>query len=731
MSDDKAKPVMAPIAIEACGGGGQSGLIVSINPHEEHKRMEEAFQDIIRKAPKSTIELGQSVTDCLSVYNIRHAFDRLNVEKIKMFPHSVLETTAAYLQIIVGSRKLDIKRVQNREDLASIIVSQIQNHLPEVCIECGQTYTVQVGEERSRHCYGCGQGSHDCYKNQKSEEDQHFIEVRYRYAYDVGFVWLCTHHAKLFFDLETSVNKEAMRNLPARKYSPMTPKPDIVDYQCNTSSITRGLTGMTGMTSLRERELGYPGYDQFDRYQIVPGNTELTKQRLLDAERNRTQEIMLKAEDHRRRAEDMMRRDDLQRAGDMYLRSSSDRPNLSNEVCRHYKMGRCKHGPSGIINGACPFLHPPQCLKYVTYGTTPGLGCNKGLYCENLHAEASQSYLRGAGAPMESRMVNYPFASNRSPRRLPELPHMPTTDPLLVPRIQVSDQYLLPHSQSVDPYLSTSHMQRSDPYLLHDPIERKQIMLQQRQDSLETTLNEICSTLTGYEPRLRTSPVHMDMQPRHYASDIQPQVYTQRMYGQDLQPRMYSSDLQPRMYSTTHQQQPRLYSTAQQQQPRMIAPDLQTGMYASSLQPRMHQSMVAPELHQQVMYNSSLQQPMNAAANMQHTRMATTNMHQPMMTNVSMPMNTVTMQPANTSNMQQMSTNNPQQMNVSNMPQQQQPMTSMVQQPMATNQQQMATNQQPMNTANMQQQPRIQVQPVTPTEVQQQPVQQSQQQSGL
>jgi len=723
---DLTKSVMAPIAIEASGAGGQSGLIVSLTPHEEHKHMEEAFQDILRQAPKTIVELGQSVTDCLSVYNIRHAFDRLNVDKIKMFPISVLEATAAYLQIIVGSRKLDIKRVQNREDLASIIVSQIQNHLPEVCIECGQTYTVQVGEERSRHCYGCGQGSHDCYKNQKAVEDQHFIEVRYRFAWDVGFVWLCTHHAKLFFDLETSVNKEAMRNLPARKYSPLTPKPDIVDYQYN-NSITRGIT------NIRERDMAYQGtgYDQFDRYQITPGNTELAKQRIIDAERKRTQDIMLRAEDHRRRAEDIIRRDDLHRAGEMYLRGSSDRPNMSNEVCRHYKMGRCKHGPSGVLNGACPFLHPPQCLKYVTYGTTPGLGCNKGLYCENLHTEASQSYLRGLGTSMEGRMINYPLSPSRTVRRLPELPHMHPTDPLLVPRIQASDPYLMSHTQSVDPYLPTSSMQRADSYLMKDPIERTQIMLQHRQDSLETTLNEICSTLNGIrtcEPsRLRSSPVPMDIQPRLYSSDIQPQVYPQRMYAQDLQPRMYSSELQPRMYSTTHQQQSRMYSTGQQQQPRMIAPDMQSGMYASSLQPRMHQTMVAPEMHQNAMYSSTIQQqPMNAAANMQHARMATTNMHQPMMTSVSMPMNTVTMQPANTTNMHhQISTSNTQPINVSNMQQQQQQqqqqqtMPSMVQQQIPTNQQQ------PMNTANMQQ-PRIQVQPSTPSEVQPQPVQQPQ-----
>lgn len=703
---DQTKSVMAPIAIEASGAGGQSGIIVSLNPQEEHKHMEQAFQDILRNAPNTVIELGQSVKDCLSVYNIRHAFDRLNVDKIKMFPQTVLEQTAAYLQIIVGSRKLDVKRVQNREDLASIIVSQIQNHLPEVCIECGQTYTVQVGEERSRHCYGCGQGSHDCYKNQKAPEDQHFIEVRYRYAWDVGFVWLCTHHAKLFFDLETSVNKEAMRNLPARKYSPLTPKPDIVDYQYN-SSMQRGITSgiASGITSVRERELGHPGYDQYDRYQIPPGgNTELARQRIMDAERRRTQDIMLRDVDYRRRAEDIMRRDDLQRAGDMYLRSSNDRPNMSNEVCRHYKNGRCKHGPSGIYNGTCPFLHPPQCLKYVTYGTTPGFGCNKGLYCENLHTESSQNHLRGLGVPMDGRMINYPLSPGRNVRRLPEAPHMHSTDPLLVPRIQPSDPYLMSRAQTVDPYIPTSRMQGPDPYLMKDPLERKQLMLQHRQDSLETTLNEICSTLTG---RLRASPVPMDMQSRLYTSDIQPQVCAQRMYNQDLNPRMYNSELQPRMYSTNQQ---RMYSTAQQQQPRMIAPDLQTGMYASSLQPRMHhQSLVVSELQQQPMYNSSLQQqPMNVAANMQHARMATTNMQQPMLT----------MQPTNTANMQQIPTSNPQPMNVSNIQQQQQQqgMTSMVQQPMATNQQQQPP---PMNTANMQT-PRIQVQPVTPTDVQQQ-----------
>jgi len=724
---DQTKSVMAPIAIEASGAGGQSGLIVSLTPHDEHKNMEEAFQDIIRHAPKNIVELGQSVTDCLTVYNIRHVFDRLNVDKIKMFPQLVLEATASYLQIIVGSRKLDIKRVQNREDLASIIVSQIQNHLPEVCIECGQTYTVHVGEERSRHCYGCGQGSHDCYKNQKAPEDQHFIEVRYRFAWDVGFVWLCTHHAKLFFDLETSVNKEAMRNLPARKYSPLTPKPDLIDYQYN-NSIT------SGVPTLRDKQLGYQGgYDQFDRYQITPGNTDLAKQRIMDAERKRTHDIILRSDDHRRRVEDIMRREDLQRGGEMYLRSSSAQPNMSNEVCRHYKMGRCKHGPSGVLNGACPFLHPPQCLKYVTYGAAPGLGCNKGVYCENLHTEASQSYLRGLGTSMDGRMINYPLSPSRNVRRLPDVPYMHSTDPLLVSQNQLSDPYLMSHAQYSDPYYSTSSMQRSDPYLMKDPIERKQIMLQQRQDSLETTLSEICSSLTGIrpcEPRLQQSPVHMDMQPRLYPSDIQSQVYQQRMYAQDLQPRMYSSDLQPRMYSTAQQQQARMYSTAQQQQPRMIAPDLQTGMYASTMQPRMHQTMVPQELHQPAMYNSSLQQQpmMNAAANMQH-RMATTNMHgQPMMTNVSMPMNTVTMQPANTTNMQQISTSNPQPINVLNM-QQPQTMTSTIQQPMATNQQQ---QQQPMNTANMQQ-PRIQIQPGTPNEVQQTPGQQpqTQQQSGM
>ena len=55
-------------------------------------------------------------------------------------------------------------------------------------------------------------------------------------------------------------------------------------------------------------------------------------------------------------------------------------------MCRHYKLGKCRHGTTGkkIIEGKeCPFLHPPKCKRFCQYGDDYYNGCNG--FCKMFH----------------------------------------------------------------------------------------------------------------------------------------------------------------------------------------------------------------------------------------------------------------------------------------------------------------------------------------------------------
>ena len=60
--------------------------------------------------------------------------------------------------------------------------------------------------------------------------------------------------------------------------------------------------------------------------------------------------------------------------------------NVTQNVCPHYKKGKCRHGASGknLVDGKlCMYVHPRKCLRYCRFGTDAYKGCSGS--CNLLH----------------------------------------------------------------------------------------------------------------------------------------------------------------------------------------------------------------------------------------------------------------------------------------------------------------------------------------------------------
>ena len=60
-----------------------------------------------------------------------------------------------------------------------------------------------------------------------------------------------------------------------------------------------------------------------------------------------------------------------------------------NEICRHYKKGKCKHGRKG---DGCQFSHPKPCRKLMEHGIKGPRGCKGG--CNNFHPRMCSNSIR-------------------------------------------------------------------------------------------------------------------------------------------------------------------------------------------------------------------------------------------------------------------------------------------------------------------------------------------------
>ena len=248
------------------------------------------------------------------------------------FQTLVLDTCATFLGIAVtddaGSRLFS-----NKPALAMRIILEIESHLPAMCSDCSEEYSVEFksSEAPTFRCFLCFQGSHNCHQfTDKAETLPSTSDL------PSGMVWLCSSCK--------SVNNPIKTRQPKLRTGVNSSVPPSVSQ----TTINSGL--QTPATP----------------------DPQLAAESLLFSDE----------QSHTLCPEELSRK------------LISVKKHLKEKICDDFKIGKCPHGVSGRTthNGTtCPNNHPKRCQKFMRFGNDKKKGCNLRTECEFYHPKHCKS----------------------------------------------------------------------------------------------------------------------------------------------------------------------------------------------------------------------------------------------------------------------------------------------------------------------------------------------------
>lgn len=224
-----------------------------------------------------------------------------------------------------------------KPQLATNLITRIQNLLPDYCQICSSAYATDVNEKPLLTCAICGQGSHtNCITTQLG------IDADVLDALTSDDV-MNAINPKKFKGLHYLCYFCTKEHIPDPKSAPPTPTLVPITVPIDDAQMQPAAAGTNNPTVA---DAGLP--------KDAAPNTDAGI-KLAEGETNVMNRKMKKY---------------LRKSGDTAARKEPtqgqlDKESKNNNACPDYKIGTCKFGVSGI---GCPKPHPKPCFRYLNHG---------------------------------------------------------------------------------------------------------------------------------------------------------------------------------------------------------------------------------------------------------------------------------------------------------------------------------------------------------------------------
>ena len=301
-----------------------------------------------------------AVRDCLRKYDPKKMQWQIEAS-FKQVKKQVLVETLGYLGVPgMDQYKADV--------LPHELLCRVQNLFPDVCHLCKGGYCIKLKDKPIVSCAFCGQGCHnECVlqllgitEADRNETNQFGAALLIPNA-AVGLVYMCEYCRD-----DKIPKKEVLKTKSSTKKSSHIPPSDP------SSSNSTAEAGQSSSVQIQQN-----GSNSTE-----PPEISSIDQQITDSNENGSRSVQ---ERDSRRGE--------------YTHASENLNGARNErnvilICKHYRLGRCKHGISGKADGNCAYQHPKPCSKYMANGTRNHGGCNQGRNCNFFHPTVCNTSLR-------------------------------------------------------------------------------------------------------------------------------------------------------------------------------------------------------------------------------------------------------------------------------------------------------------------------------------------------
>ena len=296
------------------------------------------------------------IRECLRLHNPQNNIKQHRTE-FGRCSKSVLVATLDYLRV-------PGQDLFNKPACINILISRIQNLLPDQCNICKQSYCVKLEEVPLLECALCGQGSHnscilDLFGVLLAEQDNFGPE-----------------------EAKTKINPVG---LPGLHYLCGACENDIIPDK-ETGLLKRGTahSRQESISSHNALVLGSTSQDDdSDQPQSPDEEAAVVDAQQSDPENSDEPEYHSgnhNPVDHQA--------DDTTHGRNSNSRQAGERD--TRIICPYYRQGTCKHGHKGR---QCPKDHTPACRRPLKHGNKGPQGCTQGRSCTNFHPRMCSSSL--------------------------------------------------------------------------------------------------------------------------------------------------------------------------------------------------------------------------------------------------------------------------------------------------------------------------------------------------
>ena len=435
------------------------------------------------------------VRDCLRKYEPKKRAGQIEAA-FKQQRKQVLVDTLAYL----GVKNMNQYR---HEILPRELLCRVQNLFPDTCHLCKQEYCVTLQDKPIVHCASCGQGCHnECVlqllgisAEELNEENEHGTKLLNPHA-SIGLIYLCG---------------ECQNNVLPQKQK-----------MRNTQSSTNQTTGGTQLPAASSGQ----ETDVRTEEQAEPTNAEETPDtpEVLQGTNHSVTENAPNATS-RDAAGDQSSSDAVQNRS---ARNSRQRNEQPPQICKFYKLGRCKYGISGQKDGLCPFSHPKACQRYIANGTKAPRGCTKGENCRFFHPRLCNASVRNRTCINKNCKFLHLRGTKRSGDE--ETSALTTTGPSQKPR-NIPDI----RQQVVGNPAGSAGPTASDSFLDHmKAVQHQMAQIAARLQQMDTNYLDMQQQLQSFSGQMKISPYtspHLGMYPPMYPQVLAPKQFQAHQGG--------------------------------------------------------------------------------------------------------------------------------------------------------------------------------------------------------
>ena len=298
------------------------------------------------------------VRHCIRAYRADDAFAK-QYQALNKYKKATIEATAEYLNLPAEDMKKSAQVTR--------VIVRIQNLLPDSCQICKEDYCLKRDELPLLSCDICKQGCHnECIRKHLSVPDELAESFGPQEAISQinptgmpGIYYLC--------------GACSSENIPTKEVG------------LGSSLDSSQLSNDRDLSSLQEHEeeSEFPTASQLNQnHDDRNDETSLTNPAEPDTAAGDGDEEEEDFEDATTVVEQPLPQN--QQNQNKYQKKT-------NNICRYYKMGKCKHGLKGHN---CPKEHPPACKKLLKHGNRGPEGCTLGSKCEHYHPKMCLSSLK-------------------------------------------------------------------------------------------------------------------------------------------------------------------------------------------------------------------------------------------------------------------------------------------------------------------------------------------------